>query len=1373
MANRKRKVLIIGNARLRLPQIAKNKGNDLKERISPLVKRKVHIGTFNIPIVFFLAAILAILPVGMAFGEVGDEPAGRNLANPENPLVEITNVEFYAGTPADDVKIPLQNLTYPDGTKIQNGNFWVSFGWRLIDPFGEVEYGDYFDVVLDLGLAEIPAEVVQQIGTFAPIILMSNGQAAGSITWINQKDYQAQQSIVIRIELNDPLFKGLKGDGTEEGRVKGTGVWGFQYKAGEQAGGEGFIIWQIVNSDDFPVGTIRITPEPTEPGKPPGGGNDKYNPYDEFQKGYNKIGTRLTPENTPIADTIFYWNVFVNGHKHKSIEEWQNCPNDPPLPVDENGNLKETFTIIDEGRYIAPTWLRDVKEVAGKPVIDTATPVMINRNGGLYGQSVGDTAGPAYLKLYYVNSEYIWNDRINYPNSNYQTPANDGNKNHFPTLDNPVGEYDPFYTTWYLREGEASSVLYSPNYCEAGGRYSGYLTPVPPSDIKSITMKQNGYEIEMISKAVLGKTLAIAYMSKPATDENGLFHTDVGNSVSIRDVNDGGPVAGSSGSVLIGGTISGNSLESPNKGSFVIEKHDLNDTHFMPGVAFDVVASSEDQTLAESANELIRTQKETSMPPGSLMTDAGGKLSVALPPLPWSGGLPLTLTVTESKPEGYVGVQPFTVTLEPVNGTIVSIDPAPADRKLVQLLPDQYGVYIWNRSAVKDLSYYDVALRKWIKKVDRVIEDETYNIYYNEDVNEDVVSVKNGDRILFRVDFYNQCFNTCVITGITDWLPPGLIFDKNATIDHIDPGTDAYNNSLWELIPGDKTWESPDMLNYIGPAIWLSPMENMGSPYPEYRIPLVLTVDVPEDLEEALLLSNIARITGLTDANGEEVEDIDSFIEKDRDSVGPVPGVAYKEIPKGIVRDNDIEGHHKNVDGEPDYSEDEDTHDYASVIIHPSLVISCEVEKDTIRRTSAAFVGIAGQDGFNNVGDEEYRYDIDFRSTSSLPADEFVVTDPLENVANDQVRVTGLWLPAVWGDVDGKMNVWYKSNNVNVNTAEIPASAREITKVPLDQQIFPTRAEDGWRLWATVDKSFSDKYMEEGVIERVFLGLPADLDEGDYITAIRFEYGAVKVGFTSKNYLSYSLNGEHRNSAGELMLAPDDLAKVSSIPQVSPARVQSAAAEPASAEKQEGNFFIRLFAGLFGKKDDAESPPAAEETEAAEIFGIGGPNDEITTFDNGNVVDWRPNPMNPDYSVQAKNATGLKPASYLVTALRPMENESIVSSAVSQIARQSLKDESVDAVVTYQLSKFTLNGADIPGYTLGSSFEDKVPRLGPNTEVAAGRSSRTYDDMNPAFWVGMLMMSLTGAFLTILIWSRRKRFMPMLSELMNGRRQNK
>jgi len=1263
------------------------------KKLSSLTRKKLRIVGLNIPIVFILIACLSILPIGIAFGEGDSEPTGRNLAD----QVEIYNIEFNTGAPGGDgTKLP--NLTFSDGTTIQNGDFSLSFEWRLIDPAGAVESGDYFDVVLDLGLDSIAAEVTTQVGTFAPIIYLADSTTAGTIKWVNQSNYESQKRIVIRIELDDPGFNGLTGDGTDEGRVAGTGVWGFKYKAGDDAGPGKIVYWQIsVGENGEPGGTIPVNPEPSGPDQQQGG-NPKYNPYDEYEAGYQKVGGRLTPDSTPVADTIFYWGVQINGHKHNSYEEWLGCPNnhdsnpyndDPPLPVDEEGNFLDTFTIVDKGRNTAPTWLRNVTEAGGKPYIHTEAALQIDRGAGLYGQYLGETQGPAYLKLFYVNSEYIWTDRIDHENSNYRTPANDHIPGHQPSVGHPVGTYDPYYTTWYLKEGERSSLMYAPNGAEQGGKYNGYLTPVPAKDIVSIKMTDSGFEIEMVTNAVMGKTLAIGYMSKPATDDSGCYNNDVGNSVYIQGVNDGNPLAGASGAVLIGGTIQGSPMVSPNKGSFVIEKYDYNEAKRMPGVIFSVVASSEDNTLEQAANELLAQQKAESDMPGFLVTDDKGKLPLRLPPLPWGGGQTLTLTITETAPEGHFAVKPFTVVIEPENGMVISVVPGEGEGRFVQRALDQYGVYVWNRSTEKDLSVYDAALLKWIKKVDRDIGGgDIVNVYYKNEINEDIVAVKNGDVILFRIDVFNHCYNDLWITDIIDELPAGLVFDKNLTIAHIDPGEAAYNNDMWELVQG--VGDKPDMIRYIGPAIYLKAWTGSIGEYPEHRLPLVLKADVHEDIPDGTPLINFAKIEKMLNTNEEDVTDED-----------PTP---------------------------------ENNEDIAIVTPNNEIIISCEVDKDTIRRTSAAYVSPPGREDFDNIADNEtYRYDVNFRSTSNISADEFVLDDPLENVNNGQVRLEILVTPVVWGDVDGLYNLWYKTNKTTDGRVYDDASA-------VDDDIKQRWVNDGYKIWA---EGLSATERTKLLVSE--LGLEAD----EYVTALRFEFGAVKVGFTSKNNKSVSLNGRHRAPDGSLSMSPEDMNMLDG-KQAAKTRTSAAAAPSAQASAEpEGNAFTRFFANIFGY----------QTASAAEVpaYGIGGPDDD--GIGPGDYIDWTPDPASPFFAHGAQNATGLAPISYLVSAAEPMEEERIVASATSMIAKGDLFASDKDAVVTLQLSTFMLNSEDAIDLYQSSFFNDDIPKHEPNTLLSTeiGRTPRTFDEMNPVLWIVTAIAALLGVMLVLRLYNIRKK----------------
>jgi LPXTG-motif cell wall-anchored protein len=172
-------------------------------------------------------------------------------------------------------------------------------------------------------------------------------------------------------------------------------------------------------------------------------------------------------------------------------------------------------------------------------------------------------------------------------------------------------------------------------------------------------------------------------------------------------------------------------------------------------------------------------------------------------------------------------------------------------------------------------------------------------------------------------------------------------------------------------------------------------------------------------------------------------------------------------------------------------------------------VLSVEIDKDTIKRTSAAYESLPGKEGFNNVGkaDEHFRYDINFRSTSNVGADEFVIDDPLEAVSQGQIRVEEILTPIVTGDRDGLLNVWYKTNKTKDTEVYSNVKAADITGIP-------KYANTGFKLW------------KQGIStgERTLLKAADIVGDGEYITAIRLEYGGVEEGFTSRDTAGYSLN---------------------------------------------------------------------------------------------------------------------------------------------------------------------------------------------------------------------------------------------------------
>ncbi|MDR3072745.1 MAG: Cys-Gln thioester bond-forming surface protein [Clostridiales Family XIII bacterium] len=190
-----------------------------------------------------------------------------------------------------------------------------------------------------------------------------------------------------------------------------------------------------------------------------------------------------------------------------------------------------------------------------------------------------------------------------------------------------------------------------------------------------------------------------------------------------------------------------------------------------------------------------------------------------------------------------------------------------------------------------------------------------------------------------------------------------------------------------------------------------------------------------------------------------------------------------------------------------------------------AIMISCQVDKDTIQKTSAAYRALPGEEDIDNVGVETYRYNVDYRSTSSVAADEFTVDDSLESVSEGKIRIRELWTPVCYGDIDGKMNIWYRTNKTDDSKIYSPVSAMETNPHnPNNPNNQATFANTGWVLWAQ-DVS-TDARTHLTVSD---LGLSSD----EYITALRYEHGAVLKGFTTKNYESPSQNGEHRETQKE------------------------------------------------------------------------------------------------------------------------------------------------------------------------------------------------------------------------------------------------
>lgn len=445
-----------------------------------------------------------------------------------------------------------------------------------------------------------------------------------------------------------------------------------------------------------------------------------------------------------------------------------------------------------------------------------------------------------------------------------------------------------------------------------------------------------------------------------------------------------------------------------------------------------------------------------------------------------------------------------------------------------------------------------------------------------------------------------------------------------------------------------------------------------------------------------------------------------------------------------------------------------------------SEIISVEVDKDTIRRTAAAYISTYDPDNYTNVGEtqEMYRYDLDFRSTSNIVSDEFVVDDPLEAISTnpgaDQVRLNGLWTPAVWGDADGKMNIWYKtSTGIGEEDPSYKATIGAGTAAgvtPKAAKLFPTNAVDGWKLWKHIDAHNTAEYTARGVIPGYQLALPPGVSGGEandpnattYITEIRFEYGAVKVGFTSRNYSKdTSLNKDYRDSNG--VIGSDNFDKIVTIesqrPDVSTGGVL---AQSVKVIEPQANSISALSLRI--------ATQGAPIPLAAAIVPLGAVQKGLP--------DWTPQAVVADIPSQlaalpaTRETSPLRPATYLVRTTRAMSNEDIVSSVSAHIASGLTYDEDQDRVLTREIGTFSLDPAppEIGSIVAQDSFVNHanesgivlrgghwVDRDGNRIRVGRGGSAGTGDVMALGLWFAIMVITLICLILLRMTYGTGKR----------------
>lgn len=189
------------------------------------------------------------------------------------------------------------------------------------------------------------------------------------------------------------------------------------------------------------------------------------------------------------------------------------------------------------------------------------------------------------------------------------------------------------------------------------------------------------------------------------------------------------------------------------------------------------------------------------------------------------------------------------------------------------------------------------------------------------------------------------------------------------------------------------------------------------------------------------------------------------------------------------------------------------------------ISISGEIDKRQEIADPTAKDTEANGDGLNEAetkdsDDGSYSYTIDFHSTSNTWTDEFTVEDDLTAVTDGRAQLTSITTPQAFKDYDGKMNVWYRTDQtpddfVDESGANQTLSDGHDNPWLADDSNAEVLGEDGrrtdytgWKLWKA-DVSAT----EAEDLKVSDLGLA----EGEHVTAIRFEYGRVEAGFTTRD----------------------------------------------------------------------------------------------------------------------------------------------------------------------------------------------------------------------------------------------------------------
>lgn len=140
----------------------------------------------------------------------------------------------------------------------------------------------------------------------------------------------------------------------------------------------------------------------------------------------------------------------------------------------------------------------------------------------------------------------------------------------------------------------------------------------------------------------------------------------------------------------------------------------------------------------------------------------------------------------------------------------------------------------------------------------------------------------------------------------------------------------------------------------------------------------------------------------------------------------------------------------------------------------------------------------------------DYKYSIDYRSTSNTWADEFNMKDTIDCAIAGYAQVTSIKTPVSFEDWDGKMNVWYKTNKTPASykeDAEKYNACESNPENPWNPDNERIQDYTGWKIWKANVSTLKSETLKVSDLK---------LSAGEYITGIAFEHGRVEKGFTTR-----------------------------------------------------------------------------------------------------------------------------------------------------------------------------------------------------------------------------------------------------------------